>query len=158
MRTITFNWSEAPHYSVLYRRDRPGLVLVADDKVWGVKAPPEDTDGSGFSLPLCSATDPLIDRKFKGALQLRAQMLVIYAWKQGLLDQVTFFGAIHNYRQNIMIGMGYTTVSVTPRFDHTPSSLFQHLPHNFEVDLADLLGEKLLSTPRTPRHERPWVI
>jgi hypothetical protein len=159
VKTIAVQWLESPHYSVLYRRERPGIVLVADDKVWGVKAPPEDTDGSGFSLPLFSATDPRIDRQFKGALQIRVQMLVVYAWQQGILDQAKFFGVIHNYSQNIMIGMGYTTVNVFPRFDHTPSYLFEHLPPEFEVNLEDILGPKLLQPrPGKSRHEREWVI
>jgi hypothetical protein len=157
VKTISVKWSESPHYSVLYQREKPGVVLVADDKVWGVKAPP-DSEGLSFSLPLCSATDPLIDRAFKGALQIRLQMLVVYAWNQGLLDQVTFFGTIHNYRQNIMIGVGYSTVNVTPRFDHTPTSLFGYLPPEFEVNLEDIVGPKAKSPQRKSRHEREWVI
>jgi len=158
VRTIQVNWLESPHYMVLYQRDRPGMVLVADDKMWGVKAPPEDAGGSGFSLPLCSATDPMIDSQFKNALQTRLQMLVVYAWQQGLLDQVTFFGVIHNYRQNIMIGMGYSTVNVLPRFDHTPSSLFKYLPSEFEVDIDSILGTQARARSQRSRYDRPWVV
>lgn len=157
MKTIPVQWSESPHYFVLYQREKPGLVLVADEKVWGVKAPPE-SDGLSFSLPLFNEPDPLINRAFKSALQVRLQMLVVYAWNQGLLDQVTFFGVIHNYRQNIMVGMGYTTVRVTPRFEHTPTSLFGYLPPEFEVNLEDILGPKVKSPQRKSRHEREWVI
>jgi hypothetical protein len=86
------------------------------------------------------------------------QMLVVYAWQQGLLDHVTFFGVVHNYKRNIMIGMGYTTVNVIARFDHTPSYLFDHLPKEFEVELEDILGPRVLARPGKSRHEREWVI
>lgn len=156
MRTVCVHWLESPNYVVSYQREKPGLVLTADDKVGGVKAPSESI--TGFSLPMFGIPDPRFDHDFRKMLAVRVQMLVSYAFKQGLLDAVTFFGAIHDYHQNIMLGIGYSTVKVLPRFRHTPTGLFEVLHSEFEVDLEAILGPSFKPPTKKLRHERPWVI
>jgi len=106
-----------------------------------------------FSIP-----DPRFDRDFRGMLQVRVQMLVSYAYKQGLLDDVTFFGAIHNYNSNIMLGMGYTTVEIIPKFNPIEGDLIGRLPREFDVDLESIVGQPFKPPPKKSRHDRPWVI
>jgi hypothetical protein len=154
---VSVSWLESPHNVVNYRRKSPGLVLAADDKIWGVKAPSENSN-FGFTLPMAGVPDPRFDRDFNGGLAIRVQMLVVYAWRQGLLNQVRFFGAVHDYRQNIMIGVGYSTVNVTPCFEHTPTSLVRCLKSDFEMSLDDLIGPEYQPPPKQTRAQRPWVI
>lgn len=154
---IPVSWLEPHDCWVIYRRSSPGLVQAADDKIWGVKAPSENGN-FGFTLPMVTIPDPRFDRDAHSGVQIRVQMLVVYAWKQGLLDQVRFFGAIHDYRQNIMLGVGYSTVDVTPCFEHTPTSLVGCLRSEFEMDLGDLVGPEYQPPPKQTRHQRPWVI
>lgn len=154
---VSVSWLESPDNVVNYRRKRPGLVLAADDKIWGVKAPSENSN-FGFTLPLSGVPDPRFDRDFNSGLAVRVQMLVVYAWRQGLLNSVRFFGAIHDYRQNIMVGVGYSTVDVIPCFSHTPTSLVGCLKSDFEISLSELIGPEYNPPPKQPRHQRPWLI
>lgn len=154
---VSVSWLESPNRVVNYRRKSPGLVLAVDDRTWGVKAPQENLNFE-FSLPMVMIFDPRSARHAHSDVQLRVQMLVVYAWRQGILDQVRFFGAIHDYEPNPLIGIGYSTVDITPCFESTPTDLVRCLRSNFEVSLSDLIGPEYQPPTNQTRHQRPWVI
>jgi hypothetical protein len=155
---IPVYWSESPNHEVQYQRDNPGLVLAADDRVWGVRAPRECGSNLTFSMPMLNIPDPRFDPNSINGIQVLVQMLVAYAWYQGLLSQVRFFGALNNYRQNIMVGVGYSTVRVTPCFDPISTDLASCLRPEFDISMENVIGSEYRPPLKKNRHQRPWVI